>query len=554
MTPGATRILWTCWLLAALLGGALEGPPAAAQTDDEDHTVTGARFQVFAGSELESYLRTLQNVGRARGRPWGVRALSAREVSGLEVPEAGHPWAGRYEFGGADDDLEYGVVPPRLRLVGNSAFPFGGNDGPLWAGRGPTGAVELGAYVRYGPVTLVLRPTAFQARNWDFELAPVPGGDDRRYRTPLSPRNADLPQRFGSGPYGRLDPGESTVRVDAGGMAVGLSSAAQQWGGSSRRPLVLGPNAGGVPHVFVGTGRPLDLWLLRVHGRYVAGRLEQSDYSPDREHLPSRRLMTGWAVTLVPRGLPGLELGATRFLHQPWREGSPSADQLLFPFRMSFKEDDPVYDDREVNQLASLFFRWNLPDAGLEVFGEFVRVDHAHNLRVLLLEPDDLAGGALGVRRVWEGEDHLTAFRAEAFRAVSTHRERMGARTHHADRARPMYQHSTMVQGHTHRGQLLASPGGHGGKGMLLGVDRYLSDGLWRVEAERRLKRDRTVGDAGDDPADVDVRYAVGGERTWFVGPLDLSLAVRGVYNLNRYLRGDTFNANLRLNVRWLCC
>lgn len=114
-----------------------------------------------------------------------------------------------------------------------------------------------------------------------------------------------------------------------------------------------------------------------------------------------------------------------------------------------------------------------------------------------------------------------------------------------------MYQHSPMVHGHTHRGQLLASPGGHGGAGSTVGIDRYHPGGRWTLEWERRVERDRTTGagTTGSDLADVDVSYALGGSVVRFTGPVDLELGVRGVYNLNRHLRDDAFNLNLRLEA-----
>ncbi len=89
----------------------------------------------------------------------------------------------------------------------------------------------------------------------------------------------DLPQHFGDGPYTRVDPGQSSLRLDARGVAAGLSTANQHWGPAAEHPLLLGSNAPGFLHAFLGTSEPVDVWIGSLHGRVVYGRLRQSGYS-----------------------------------------------------------------------------------------------------------------------------------------------------------------------------------------------------------------------------------------------------------------------------------
>ncbi len=510
--------------------------------------------EVFAGEELDLYLRTLQNVGRAAFYPWAIRAFSPREVEELAVADSLHPWESRYAFRmEGSERFRYGLIHPRATAIYNSTFPYGGNDGPLWAGKGLTGAVQIGGYLRYGPVSFVLAPVAFRSQNLDFEPAPIGRGEGQVYASPLSPGNIDLPQRFGPDPYARLDMGSSTLRVDAVGVTVGVSTAAQHWGPLWTHPLILGPNAGGFPHAFAGTQRPIPILIGDLHLRYVIGRLDESDQSPAQAE-DSRRFMGGLTAVYLPRGLPGLELGFSRFIHREWPADGLGSSHLRQPFEIGFKQSIPDADERFANnQLASVFGRWNVPGAGFEIFGEFVRIDHAFTTRVFVVEPDDLSGYALGLRRVWEGpDDALTVLRGEVFSTVSSHRQRGGARLSLAYRARHMYRHSGIVQGHTHRGQLLASPAGHGGAGSTLGIDRYHRNGRWSVEWHRRVERDRTVGIVGSDPADIDVTYVLSVDAVRFEGPVDLDVGLAAAYNLNRYLQDDAFNWNLRVGARMI--
>lgn len=512
-------------------------------------------MEVFTGGELERYLRTLQNVGLVAPHPWGLRGFSAGDVRRMGPAPAGHPWAERLEAPqeAAEDagGIRYGLLPLRAVAQYNSHLPWGSSEDARWAGRGLTSGVEAGGWFRWGPLSAVVAPMAFRSQNRSFPLIPNGQEGPNRFRSPLSPNNVDLPQRFGDEAYQRVGWGHSELRVEGRGVSLGLSGAPQQWGGAERHPLVLGPNAGGFAHGFLGTERPVSVGVGRLHARYVWGRLEQSDWAPTREVGP-RRLASGFVASFTPRGLPGIEVGVTRFLHRDWPGRDLRWDHFTLPLEFRFKSSIPDYDQRMLNQLASAFFRVNVPGAGFEFFGELVRVDHATTSRLLLLEPDDLAGGMVGFRRVLGDPDRgLTVIRGEALATVSSHRERTGNRPGLAFRGRPMYQHSQVVQGHTHRGQLLASPAGHGGHAHLVAVDHYTAGGRWTVELERRQERDRTTGiRSGESGADADVTWAAGVGGVRHAGPLELEGALTAARTLNQGLADDRWNLHLALGAR----
>src|SRR2546425_3465362 len=137
--------------------------------------LAGGRSEVFAGSELETYLRNLQLVGRVPLYPWSVRSFSPRELDRLFPSDSSHPWAGHYDLAlppssAPQGRLKLDVVRPTATIRFNSAFPYGSNDGPIWAGRGLTSAVQAGLALRYGALSLTVAPIAFRAENADFSL------------------------------------------------------------------------------------------------------------------------------------------------------------------------------------------------------------------------------------------------------------------------------------------------------------------------------------------------------------------------------------------------
>jgi hypothetical protein len=515
----------------------------------------GGRAEVFAGSELERYLRVLQLGGIARPYPWTVRAFGPADLDRiLPADSAAHPWRDRYALGAEAAGVErFAWVAPRATTILNTSFPYGGNDGAVWAGRGLTTSVQAGFAARYGPLSLTLAPVAFIAGNTGFELAPNGEAGDFAYADWRARRRGiDLPQRFGDGAYARLDLGQSTLRLDIFGLATGISTANEYWGPAMEQPIVLGNNAPGFVHAFAGTATPWNIGIGRAHARAVWGRLEQSPYSFAGAGY-ERRFMSGLVASFSPRGVSGLEIGGARFFHSPWPEDGIGADQLLKPFEGLLKDHLPETgvgpDDRSDadNQLASLFARWVFPNSGFEIYGEYGKEDHNYDFRDFALNFDHDGGYLLGFQKLWKhAPDTWTTLRAEVLDLRVSHVE-------HARPQAPFYVHSMMQQGHTHRGQLLGAPAGYGGAASIVAVDRFHRGGRWTINWQREQR-----GDEGDywlnrspEQPGIDVRHAIGVERVLFRSRWDMHAGSRVVYERNRAFRGGSaFNLNLSLGAR----
>jgi hypothetical protein len=512
-------------------------------------TLPDLRTEVTTGGEAERYLRVLQVAGIAPLYPWSLRGFSPREVDRLVPDSAGHPWAARLPPADSAHRARLAMLRPELRGIYNTAYPQGDNDGAVWAGRGGTLSATAGFALRWGALSVRVEPVLFWAQNRSFALMPNGLGDSAQFRDPDNPGSIDLPQRFGNGAYWRLDPGQSTARIDTHGFALGVSTANQQWGPTADLPLILGTNAAGFPHAFIGTSSPWRVGIGRLHGRVVWGSLAQSPYSVVTGH-GSRRLMTGVVAVFMPRGLPGLEIGGSRFFHTAWPEGGLTFSNLTEPFQSLFKaglaETGEGPDDRSSadNQLASAYARWVLPGAGFEAWAEFAREDHNWDLEDFLLQPDHDAAYSLGARKVWRRGASLVSLRGEVLDAqpsnlVSVRRQTI------------FYRHAFELQGHTVRGQILGSPAAYGGAGSVLSLDRYTPRGRWTLDWTRT--RVRGLRDAPTDvrgSAGVDVVHSLGAEAVLFRGGADLMLGARGSYELNRNGGGDAFNLGATAGVR----
>jgi hypothetical protein len=500
---------------------------------------------VTAGSEAERYLRALSLTGIVHAPQWTVRPFAPTELFRMK-PIGPHPWSQRFFPIGAESHLA--ILSPTLSLTENSSFPYGFNDGPVWAGRGLT-IVGSGGLDWHGhSFSVAIDPVAFVTQNANFDIVSNGLAGRRSYADWLNPTIIDLPQRFGSGVYGRIDFGESHLRWDRRWFAIGAATESEVWGPAVEHPIILGNNAGGFPRVFLGTASPVDVGPVRLHGRIFWGRLDQSRFGPSVDSQPYH-LATAAIGTMSLAGAPGLEIGAARFFHVLWPTDGLGGVPWLRVFEGVLKSSlstssNPMGNSSD-NQLASMFFRWAPPSAGFEVYGEYGREDHNGDLRDLAKQPDHDAAYMVGFQRAWSNPERtsLMVVRGELLNSRISHLQQ-------ADPQTPWYVHGAILQGHTQRGQVLGSAAGYGGGGSSVAVDRYTPDGRTTVrwdrltQATRRNNFGLPVGDSAD------VVHALSIERLRTVHRIDLTASATIAREFNRHFANDATNLSVSLSVR----
>jgi hypothetical protein len=518
---------------------------------------------IFVGSRDENYLRYLQATGSVPEYPWSIRGFSPRETHRLTASRRLGPWAAK--ISSPDSNVRFGVsfLPLNVTVRFNSAFPYGANDGAIWAGRGLTPAIEGGFVAVAGPLSLVVNPIAFSAQNSSFGLMANGLSGQQAFADGLFAGLVDKPQRFGSSSYGRFDPGQTTLRLDLGPAAAGVSTANMGWGPMDANQLILGANAPGFPHAFVGTSGPANVWIGKLHARLIWGRLAQSAYSPVNGTSTyssllepgTRRFASGLVAVFMPRGIPGLEIGGGRFFHSVWpREGIPPS-YLTKPFESILKKglsssargllDAQGGGD---NQVASFFARWVLANSGFEVYGEYGREDHNYDTRDFIQEPDHSRMYGLGMRKVLSSDSlHLSGLRAEL---VNYQQPTLGRNRGEGS----IYGHFTLSQGHTNRGQLLGAHAGVGSAAAsVVAWDRYDPGGSLSASITRILHQERGTFDIDGvtDPGSSDVSYAFGVEKVRFIRGWELTTGASLVRELNRNFANSQSNLNAIVGLKY---
>ena len=142
------RVRARTWVLVTLVGVIARSGLVAQGTPRPV-----ARAEVYAGSEFETYLRNLQVLGIVRLYPWSARRFTMAEVDRLLPADSAHPWAARYDWRPAPArGISVALTRPEVASRINTTFPFGYNDGAVWAGRATSStARRRGCWPKSGP-------------------------------------------------------------------------------------------------------------------------------------------------------------------------------------------------------------------------------------------------------------------------------------------------------------------------------------------------------------------------------------------------------------------
>lgn len=376
--------------------------------------------------------------------------------------------------------LRVAALPVAALTVFNGGYAEDRENGLLWAGRGWSTSLSVGAAAEVGSLRAAFAPEwAFQ-QNADFETVPrgLPG-----YSPWLNPHyhTIDLPQRFGDDAFTTADVlGQSFVRVDTHGLALGWSHENLRVGPSLRNPIVMSAAAGGFPHVLAGTARPLDVYVGRADLQFVYGRTRESDQFDARADNDAGELVL-WSLAFRPGVTRGLTLGAARVSLFPAHHTDGAIDLL----ERAFDDVIPGGGNDAGYEMRSLWARWVFPESAAEAWVEWTRLEGVSGAGSdFLSEPDFSQAYTLGFQKVTPAGRGAVRVQAELTALQEKAEPRVG-------RPLPIYYvHSQQKQGYTHRGQMLGASIGPGGDAQYIGVDYVAAWGAVGAFTERVRRND----------------------------------------------------------------
>jgi hypothetical protein len=417
------------------------------------------QLRTIGGAE-EEHLR----LDRLLGRVPGTGSLIRSPSSETERPRSGAI-------------ISASLVTPEAVIVRNSDLPFSFNEGTMWAGRGLSYRLMGGLRVDAGPIAAILAPQVVHQANREFQVIPfmnVVDSTRQPYSSPWHhrPASLDIPSRFGDAAFSVIDLGQSSLTAQLGPVSAGAGTENLWWGPGIRNAILMSSHAPGIPHVFLRTSGPLRTLLGELEGRWMLGRLEESEYF-DYDPTNDVRSFSGLALELRPAFEPNLTLGLTRAVYAPAPGGRVGAAAAFDVFRGVGLPNarNNLLREPGPDQLFSLFGRWLFPAAGLETYAEWARYEQPSSLRDLLEMPHHSQGYTLGLQ--WARE--IAGASALRLQGEATYLEPSASYRH-----RPViswYASRPVPQGYTHRGQVIGASIGPGASSQWLAVDYFRGRG-----------------------------------------------------------------------------
>ena len=441
----------------------------------------------------------------------------------------------------------FAILNPRVGTSFNSHYPRGYNDGPIWKGKGLTIELHGGIAGKKGKLSYVFYPALYYSQNSAFETAQILTGENAKFRYHFIRGGAqiDWVQRYGNGGFVKAHPGQSEIKMDFGVLETAISTINYSLGPSMFNPILLSHQAGGFPHLRIGT-EPFDLTIRKAETgkwefNYIAGLLKESDYF-DTNAKNNDRFFNGIFVGYSPKFLPELTLGFNKVLY---KDTQFFENKDLFSPIYIFdggERGDSINTNDTFDQVASISLEWNLPKSGFKAYLEFAKNDFTGAASRFLLEPEHSRAYTIGFEK---------AFKTKKGKEIIINYEHTNLSINHTYlwRATPsFYLHHVNKQGYTNDGQIIGAGIGPGGNSALFGLrikgeDQILGFLVQRIEANKDYF---IINVQGRDNHDIE--YSIGTNLQKKLSSMILSVEGIFSYNYNRYYLDDQTNIYLSVS------
>ena len=397
-------------------------------------------------SSIEEYLRRSQLVGKIPSSSFLSRPLIS---SDLIESENFH-----YSLKILEKDStrffspEVKLLPISIgsQLGSGNPYPEGGK---FLQAKGYQQWVSAGIYGSFGPLSIQFQPEFILAQNQGY----APGFSKESWIEYL--------EIFGNGPYSKLLPGQSSIRLNYGAFSMGASTENIWWGPGQYNSLLFSNNAFGFQHFTLNTRKPAKTFLGSFEGQLILGKLD--NFEPFvRDGREDWRYVNGFTFSYQPKWIPGLFFGASRvfqqyssFNNRTWAYYFPVFEpfqkaRLIDPNLPGFNSIE--YDGRLQSQQLTAFTRLVIPKTKAEVYFEYGRRDHAVDWREFLLNPEHARAYIFGFKKLISlSNDSFFQINGE----ILQQQESINILTRYGPLGGRSWASHNITQGFTHLGQLL---------------------------------------------------------------------------------------------------
>ncbi len=488
---------------------------------------------------LEDYYRQQQLLGKVDSaisftiRPITAQALGQHRY--LHYPDSSRT---DVVWESADGHGHLQLLPVVWQNQLNTAYPYGWNDGPMIPARGVQTYLSAGFFAKYRWLSVQFKPELISAQNRVYEGF---GGEMGPGQTWYSYRGnlIDLPELFGEGAYSKAFLGQSNIRLTLDPVSVGFSTENLWWGPGLHNSIAMSNTAPGFKHVTLNTSKPIKTYIGSFEAQIVGGHLEKSGYPPSllgdiskHQHLEipqseGWRYFSGITLNYQPKWVPGLFLGFIR-TYNTNQEDMGKGLRYYAPFLEAFSKNKIAVDSSSDDgiprdQMISFFFRYAVPKANIEFYGEYAKNDHNWDSRDGMLQLDHTRAYTVGLRKLVPLHTRLGGY----LQLTGEVTQIAVSNTRGVRNAGSWYVHTWVRGGYTNRGQMLGAGIGPGSNSQT--VQLSWINGLKQLG----LQFERYVHD--EDLASQIIRDF---RRNW----VDASVAGYGSWDYKQFI----FNAHLQ--------
>ncbi len=338
------------------------------------------------------------------------------------------------------------LLPASLSQKLNTSRPYGWNDQAMSNSTGYQMQASAGIYARFSILHIQFKPEFVHTASGDYETSDGWGQ--------VNPS------------LDRISLGQSSVRLEAGGISLGVSNQNLWWGPGHYSSLLMTNNAAGFQHYSLNTTRPLKTPIGSFEFQLILGRMTRDSLQGFENNLlkrrdlaanPKNRQYNGIILTYQPRFLKNVFFSVERAFqnYEVDRPGARFMNTYLPVLNNLFKSD---YNDDTLSkdQILSLSTRWLMPKNHAEVYAEFGYNDAKQNLRDLMLDMSHSAAWVVGFKK-------LHPLNARTFISLQAEASKMSETPSYLMRgAGNWYEHGQVYEGFTNNNQIIANGIGHG--------------------------------------------------------------------------------------------
>lgn len=455
-------------------------------------------------------------------------------------------------------ESNFTLIEPTATMLYNSGMSRSYNDGPLWSGKGLNSSFSGGFYGKIrtgqkGYISYTVNPVIFYAQNSYYR---IPTSEEPRspFSYPYLER-FDYVERYGNESLYAFHPGQSELKYVYSEFSAAISTQNMMWGPALFNPILMSQQAAGFPHLDLGTNTPLSTKIGRFEGKVFWGALKESAYydgNPDN----NRRYITGFVGGYAPNFIKGLNLGIQRVMYRPWEPNSLGLrDAFAFILNTSPVYNTPVggvVTNDNYDQLASFTVRWNLPELGLEMYGEYARNDFPGNFKEFLRNPDRSRAITLAVSESFEIANGNTVKLLYENTTLSANQLQI----FNVFASPSYYVHSLLDHGYTHDGQIIGAGIGPGSNTHMVQAQYFDQHGMFGLWAHRiRFNDDyilREYAGALRYPSEFELTYGARYQKFFNHLSIDAQLTYSHRYQWFFGENGTGRNLQPALTVRYL--